>query len=213
MQPQQIPQPAPPPMIPSQNSSNPYNFILNPQQPPKKRLLLSSSSPKARIITVLAGLLALIVLGSIMSSVISSSAGAGTKSLIDIAGQQQELVRISKIGTTSAKSKTTLNLAITTQLVVSSDQASLLSLLKRSNIKLNLAQLNSHKNLQTDALLTQASQTNQFDDVYAQIQQRELNNYQLAIKTAYTKNKGLAARKLLNREFDNSKTLVIPSVN
>lgn len=205
------PNQAPPPMAQPTESDDPYKFIFDPNKGPPKKLIPSTSTKRGRILVIGVGLIVLVIIISIVSSLITNAGQAGTKDLIDLAQRQQEIVRVAQIGTTKAKEQDTLNLAVNTQLAVASDQQQLLAKLKKSNIKLRSKELSLRLNSRTDALLVQAEQNNQFDEIFTKTIMSQLTSYQKAINKSYTTNSGQNTRTLLKTEFNNAGKLIGPS--
>ena len=214
MQPQYAPQPAPPPMMPPPGNPDPYEFIFKAPQPPQKGGLLPNPRSKRGRIMVVVGLLMVLLIGAIvMSSLLSNAGKTGTQSLVDLSARQQELIRLSQLGATKAKSKTTKDLALTTQLTILSDQQRLLARLAKSGVKVSTLQLNLRRNSQTDSSLTLADQNNQFDDIFTQTLTSQLSNYQVAVKGVLSVSTGVTIRTLLSTEFTNASTLLGPVTN
>jgi hypothetical protein len=198
---------APPPV-----GQDPYHFIMNPPEAPKKGKLPlpQTSSKRGRFIVVaVIALLAMIVV-SIVLSVFSNLSQEGTNDLIELAQRQQEIIRIADIGITKAKSQETQSLAVTTKLAMGSDQQQILNRLAKNKVKLKAAELNLRKSTQTDALLVQADQKNQFDEAFTKTVQSQLINYQQAIKKTYDANNSKSARTMLTTMNDNANKLLTP---
>jgi len=98
MPPQNMPQPSSPaPAQPTQagqapapaaSSQDPYDFILNPQKPAKKSMLPSGNSMLQRVVLVVGGLTALVVIAVIFISILGAAGKEKTASLLTIAQQQ-----------------------------------------------------------------------------------------------------------------------------
>ena len=202
-------------MPPVQDPNNPYHFILSPQQNAKKSLLPvpQPSSKKGRILTVCALLVVVFIVFSLVSSLLSSQGKASQEQMVSIAARQQELIRVSTIGAQKAKSQEAKNLALTTQFTLTTDQIKLQATMLKSGIKLTSIQLNSRKNIKTDAQLIQADQTNQFDEVFSKTVTDELTSYQQAISTAFKQQKGPVTRALLTTEFNNAAIIIGPKTD
>lgn len=196
--------PAPPPMQPDPvpHSANPYEFIVSPKQP-KKSLLPSNYSKTQRIIFVVAVLVIIMVIFMIASSFLSGGDEAKKLQFINMVNQQKELIRVSEIGVKKARSTEAKNLAITTQLSLTSEQPELEAAAKSLGIKVK----GSAKNTKTDELLTKAEQANNFDAVFVEKLQADLLKYAKEVKIAYENNSSTKTKKSLEAQFNNAATL------
>lgn len=201
-------QQAPPAPAPTPNGSgqNQYDFIFAPKQSAKKSLLPTGGSKKVRILIV--GVVAFILLLAIFSVVgFIDNAGKGdTASLISAAKQQQELIRISKVGVDKARTQDAKNIAITTLLALESEQDDMKTAIEAAGLKPNSV-LKGGNNTKTDQALTTAEQNNRFDEEFLKIMTESLVSYQKAVKDAYD---GATSKKLktaLTAQFNSANTL------
>lgn len=199
--------PAPPPMQPVTPAHNPYDFITQPTQPPKKKLL-PNGSKKARLLIVLFGLFLLGLVAIIIMSLLNSGAKGARSDYVSLLQQQTELIRVSNIGITKARQAETKNLAITTNYSLTSEQAALIQLAKKTGAKTDIATLGLGKNTQTDSLLNSASQTNQFDSVFVTTLQAGLKKYQATLKKIYDESGSKASKAILTKDYDNASVLI-----
>lgn len=156
---------------------------------------------------VLGGVLVLIIIGFVVSALISSAANAGKADLLKAAQKQTELIRISKIGTDRASGSGARNLAQTVNLSLQSDQAALLASMKRAGIKVSTKQLVLGKNVKTDAALTSAEQSNKFDEVFTTTIQAQLVDYQKSLKVAFDSNSDKKLQQTLSAQFESADVL------
>lgn len=168
-----------------QPQENPYQFINDTNHKAKKSLLPTGNGKQGRIIVAIVGLVVLMIVGFVAMTLLSSGGNAEKQDLLKAAQQQTELIRISKIGIEKARDPATVNLAINTSLALQSDQTVLLSHTKVTSKELALGRSNK-----TDVALTTAEQSNKFDEVFTQIIQTELTQYQTTLKSAYDKASG-----------------------
>ena len=183
---------------------NPYQFIVDSEQGKKRGLTTFGSSKQSRIFIVLGGLFALLVIGVIIASLISSAANAGKADLLKVAQKQAELVRVSKIGVDRAKGASAKNLATTVNLSLQSDQSTLVASLKAAGVKVSAKELALGKNPNTDTALTAAEQANKFDDVFIQTIQAQLIDYQRSLKTAFDKSDSKKLQQTLSTQFETA---------
>lgn len=180
-----------------------YNFIMNANHKPKKPLLPSGNSKQARIFIVLGGVILLLIIASVVLVLISSAGNGNKEALLKAAQQQAELIRVSKIGIDKARDPATRNLAMTTNLSLQSDQASLLTHVKASSKQLALG-----KSTKTDVALTNAEQSNRFDEVFTETIQTELASYQKTLKSAYDGSASKKTKATLTDEYNHAAVLL-----
>jgi hypothetical protein len=83
-----------------------------------------------------------------------------------------------------------------------------LATLKKSNVKIKPADLNLKKSSRNDALLTQAEQTNQFDEVFVKLMQSELKAYQQVLKNTHEGNNSKSVKAMLATQYLNADKLI-----
>lgn len=202
--------PAPPPMDPQRRpvERNPYDFIVDPGQPAlkKKFALPKGSSKSQRIFMGLGGGVILITLIVLVSTILGSGDKAKKQQLVSVVSQQKELIRVAEIGVKKAKGVEAKNLAVTTQLTLTSEQTALLSSLKSMGVKTDSKTLGG-KNTKTDATLTAAEQANNFDAVFIETIQTDLTTYAKSVQTAYKSNSSKKTKAALEAQFKNAAIL------
>lgn len=194
-------------MQPNQNTQNgnPYEFIVNPNKPQKKGLLPTGYSKNQRILFVVVGLVIIVLCIMLISSLLGSGSKSNKDQLVGVIKQQRELIRVADIGVKKAQRSDAQNLAITTKLALSSEQAALESAAKSLGVK--VSSKTSGKNTKTDELLMKAEQANNFDAVFIKELQTELTAYAKAVQTAYKNNNGTKTKKALEAQFNNAALL------
>lgn len=191
----------------SAGAPNPYDFVLN--QPQKKNSRLPSSKSGRILIIAVVGVL-LLVIGAVVVGILGSGDKGPKDYLITAVKQQSELARISEIAATKARSYETANLAATTRYTILSDQQNTLDLLKKIKVKIGQRELLQSKDSRNDDTLTQADQTNQFDDVYVKLLQSKLTEYQGTLKQAFNMSKNNTTQQLLSAAYKNAGMLANP---
>lgn len=186
-----------------QPQNNPYDFIVNTNHKPKRPLLPGGNSKQARIFVVFGGVLVLIIVGAIVMSLITAASSTGHKTLVEAAQQQTEIIRVSKIGVAKARDPVTLNLAVTTNLSLQSDQAALLK-----QVKVTPKELALGRSTKTDIALTTAEQSNQFDQVFTKTIQSQLATYRSTLKKAYDSSSSKKLKATLADEYTHAGLLV-----
>ncbi|HUC88382.1 MAG TPA: hypothetical protein VMR95_04550 [Candidatus Binatia bacterium] len=199
----------PSPVVSSgQAAPNPanYDFLLNPAPVPKKPLLnLSNVSFTKRIIIIIGGVFGLIILLVIVSSILGG--GSAPTPIIVVAQDQNELVRVATEANGQATLQTTQNLGQEVELSLTSAQQQLLAFLETGGKKIGTSQLTATKDVSTDQELTSATAASDFDTVFAQIMQTELQSYVRNIATAYS-TVGPNGKALLKSEYNSGKVLL-----
>jgi predicted outer membrane protein len=206
MQPQS-PSPAPPPIAPGPPGHDPYAFITSPGVPKKRGLLPGGNSVTQRIIIVAGGALLLIILASVIFSALGNAGKGDVETLRSAVQQQQELIRVADTGTQKAKGPTAKNYATTIKLTLSSDQAELQKIVKKS-LKIDAKTLNGGKDAETDELLTAAEQTNRFDEEFTTYMQREISEYMALLKKIYDGSDSQTAKTELAKQYDHAQVLL-----
>jgi hypothetical protein len=203
--------PAPPPVTPVPPQGNPYDFIVNPNQQQKKKLGLPSTGGKndklMRVVVILVAVVILITLAGFVMNLLGSSQRKNVNQLVTVAQKQTELIRVSEIGIKKARTNEAKNLAITTQLTLTSQQAALSEAVKKAGGKLENKTLALGKDTKTDQLLTQAEQSNNFDAVFLEKLKSELTEYAQSVKKAYDSSSSKKTKQALEIQFNNAATL------
>jgi len=202
-----------PPLAPPPNGTNPtpYDFIVNSGQQAKKPGLFggagtAKNNPMIRRLAIVAGAgIVLIIAALVFVSILGNAGKDNVQALLDIAEQQQEIIRVTGLGLAQAQVSTpdTQNLAITTQLSLLSNQHAMLGLLNGDGQKLAAKDLVLKKNASTDAQLTTAAQNGTFDATFVQILDSELSNYGSALQTAYKSSKSSSEKQVLQASYNN----------
>lgn len=187
-----------------QEQSNPYQFIVDTDHTKKKLRGPAGNSKKSRILIVLGGLLALVIIAMIVMAVISRATSAGNAELVKAAQKQTELVRVSKIGLDRATGTSAKNLATSVNITLQSDQIAMSSTLKAAGAQASPAELALGKNAKTDTALTNAEQSNKFDEVFITTIQAQLVEYQKLLKAAHDKSDSKKVKQSLATQFESA---------
>lgn len=198
MDPYQSPQPS---------QQNPYDFITNPGGPAKQPRL-GGGSLKTRLLVVIGGLLALMILGSVVATVLSSSGRKDTTALKNLAAQQQELIRVAELGADKAVDYKTRSLAYTAKLSVTTQQQKLLAYLSGRGITVTKEELAAKKQSSIDKDLDSAAANNRFDEVFSATLDEELQDYATAMKTIYDSITSEKTKEILSESYTSSVTLI-----
>jgi hypothetical protein len=177
-----------------------YEFIMNPAKPKRSISLLPGGSLLSRIAIIGGGLVALIILAVILSSVFGNK-GSNTQPMIGVAQDQTELVRVATLANSKAESEIAQRTAISVQLSVTSANQALLTYLQNNGTKTGKKQLSLKRDARTDTQLTSAIDSSNFDPVFLQIMQTQLTAYQRDLKAAYAANPGPNGKVLLESQY------------
>lgn len=220
MQPEQNynpnPMPTPQPIAPSQPAVNPlgngYDFLNTPTPNKNPILNLGGTSKLGKIFILLVGLVVIIIIFAIIKSIFTVSPFAQTDWL-KVVYRQDEIIHILSNDIQTSQEQSNLNLndqnfASTASLVLANDQSKTLLYLKNNRVKLN-------KNITTlvittnpDSQLTNALQTNNFDQVFKTVMLSELQIYETKLISAYKTTHGVKGKALLTNNYNNAQLLI-----
>jgi flagellar basal body-associated protein FliL len=195
-------------MIMLMQPQNPYDFIQNTPKKPKAPL-----SKNGRIFAVVGGMLALLMVVVIFMAILSSAGKAGRDSLLATAQKQAELIRVSKLGMDRARGTGAKNLAITVNLSLQSDQKTLLAAISKQGTKIGPKELALGKKASTDTILTNAEQSNKFDEVFIKTIQDQLTDYQKSLNTAYGNTSSKKLQDVLKQQYTHAGLLAKANTN
>lgn len=193
--------------LPQQPQQNPYDFITNPAKPPKNPGF-GGNSMRSRILIVLGGLIALVIIASVVGTLLSNAGKGDVKALKDIVAQQQELVRVADIGTKKAQTTSVKALAYTTLLSVTTDQQKLTEYLGGRGVKLTKLELEAKKKDSVDKTLESAAANNSFDQTFTETITGLLDKYAASMKSAYQSAKGEKGKTVLSESYTSSTALL-----
>lgn len=188
------------------NQQNPYGFIMNPEKPPKRPLF--GGSMKSRILVVVAGVVLLMILGMVASALLSAGNKAVVNSLKDVIAKQQELIRVSDMGTKNASTSKAISFARTVNLTIKTDQAVIIDYLGRNKGSITDFEKNSAKNSNTDTILEASKANNRYDEVLTEELTKLLTSYRASLNTAYDTAKGENTKATLSKSYETAGTLL-----
>jgi len=206
--PSQPAQAYPPQQATHNPAQQPYEFILNPQQAPKSNGLVGIL--RGGSILKLVGLIggAAIVL-IIVIVALSSLLGGGKdySTLVVVAEDQAELIRIATLGTSSATGQSTQNVAYNAKLSLTSNQQQLLAYLSSNGKKVSVKQLALKQNAGSTTTLKNAIATSTFDSAFNDVMKTDLTTYMKDLSTAYKTNPGPKGKVLLSKTYNQAELL------
>lgn len=184
------------PQAPS-SGSNPYEFITSPNKPVKKSLFGGGTSGK------LFPILILVVIVVVVLAIGASLLGGGSSKddYTKLLQQQAEILRISDLGLKDARGSGAKNFTITTKETIYSQQGTLTKLAASAKVKLKPKVLAAGKNANTDKKLTDAQQTNKYDEVLVTILKDNLKQYQQTLKKIYDSTSKKATKTTLDESY------------
>lgn len=195
-----------------QPGHDPYAFIMADPQKAKRNLLPNPNSRKQRLLFVGGGGAILLILLLIGFLLFSSSRTTATKQLLSIAQTQNEVIRVSDLGTRNARSSDAQAFAQSTSLSVSSSQKEIVDYLTKQGLKTKPKDLATKQNGATDKALETASQASQYDQEFVETLTKLLKQYQTELKTAYDQTESAAQKQILQDSF-NQVNVLLKNVN
>jgi hypothetical protein len=196
----------------SDNSSSPYDFIMNDGQKPGKKSgksLPNLPKPIAITLATLFGLLILVV----FYALIFGGKTTGTDQMIGVIGKANEIARVSTEVGQASHDPLTQNLAATTATALNSDSIRLSIYLKSHHTKIDAATLKTYTNKNTDAEIQVALQNNSLPAYYISYLKTSLPGYASSAKQVYT-SASVTSKPILADAFNNAAVILIsPPVN
>lgn len=189
------------------DNTNSYDFIVNPEKQKKAGGLALGKDPFiTKIIVIVGGAVVLMVIAGVIVSLLFSNK-TNTSTFVALAERQQEIVRVSALGS-DATSQDVKDAAVNTQVSIQSDQNKLLAYLKAHNRTLAAADLALKKDAATDNKLKQAKADSTFDTTYAGIMQKLLTTYASELKAAYDGKPNSTQRQILALQYQDVQLLL-----
>ena len=188
-------------------AQNPYDFITNPGTPPKKSLF-GGGSTKNRVFVVAIGILVLIILATVVMSLLSSAGNGSTSALKSLVSQQEEIIRISELGTRNAKGIEARALAITTSLSVKTQQNEMVNYLSSKSTEVSKEELAAEKDTKIDATFEDATTNNRFDEVFTETLLRKLATYTNLLESTHKDAGNDKAQAVLKSSYISASTLL-----
>ena len=201
-------QPSQPAPVQPAQAPQPYDFIVNPGEVTKKSIIPGGSSKIVKVLIVLAGILVLFIVFSLVKGLLSGQ--SNIPSLITVTQDQQTILLLTKdSGTRPKLSVTNSNVAINTQLSVSSSQSELIAYIAKNGKKLSSKDLGLGIDAQTNAALNAATTDTGYNETFKQSLKEKINKYMIDLKQAYAKTSGKKGRALLQNDFKQAELLLI----
>ncbi len=217
--PQQAPVPSPQPDVQQASSTtpvtpvstNPYDFILNPNANQKKPATVRAKGPMELLLGI--GLIGgiLLIAGLVLTQFLPK--GTSGESLLGLIQQQQEIIRVSTQAQQTAQSETIKGFAYTVNLSVSTSQQQLQGYATKAGTKIDPKQLSLKQDAATDKLLENAKATSTYDRTVKKVLSTLLQDYLDQLKETYKQTSNANLKKILDANFNAGKTLIIQADN
>lgn len=168
---------------PNSPQGNPYEFILNPNQPPKKKKMGGLGGNKLVMLaaSIIGGALLIMIVLTIVLNALAPKK-ISTQDLVGLAQTQTELLRVSRQASRSAVQQVTRNLATTVEYTMVTQQKQTLDVLAQNKVEVSPKELALKQNATTDQKFSTAKVTSTFDKTFTEIIQDELDNYAATLK-------------------------------
>lgn len=187
-----------------QNADQPdYSFILNADQAVERKAI----STPIKILVVL-GLVFLLFGAVALALSLKGSGKESGDSLLGLAQQQQEIIRLSGDAETKANEESTKAFATTTNLSVTSDQQKLIAQMEKSGTKADAKTLDLQNDAGATSQLSTAENSTRYDKVFSEVLRKKLATYQSELKTVYDQTKNQETRQILADSYKNSSELL-----
>ncbi len=204
-------QPAPPVdpaarPIPANGQANPYEFIFAEKSIEKKGPLGGMSLVK-RILFIIGGLAVVTILLILATSLFSSKDSINSR-LFTVAQEQQEIIRVAGLGSAKATGSDARNLALNTQLSLTTNQKAVFTYITEHKGKVDDKLLGAKADTATDKLLETAATNNTYDATLVQTLHSQLVTYRTNLNTTYQQVSGKNARTLLADSYKAADLLI-----
>ncbi len=153
----------------------------------------------------------LLIVGLVAAQFLSG--GGSTESLVSIAQQQQEIIRVAENTQRTSQDESTKGFAYTVALSIGSSQQQLQTYITKKGTKLDSKILALKRNADTDKLLDNAKATSTYDTTAQKVLDGLLKDYVDALKEVYQKTNSNELKEILRSNFKAAKTLLIQSEN
>lgn len=164
-----------------EQDQNAYDFL---NEGPRKTNQAPGSRKKRLMVAGLAGLGLIIIIWMVFSLIFSGSERA-TELLVRVAQRQTEIIRISDIGESNARSETAAALAANTKLTLQSSQLNIDRILSSRERTLSRDEQRALEDQDIDAELETALRAGNFDRVFVSILREHLELYQQELDDAH----------------------------
>lgn len=187
------------------DSSAQYGFIMDSPPPPP---VDNSGAKRKRIIVVVAGVLLLGLIAMFVASLLAPEPDMTPQRMANLAKEQTELVRIADIGIKKSTRTESKNLAVIVKQTLSTDQAETVAYLAGTPNALSKKALTGNLDPKTDKKLTDAEQSNQFDEAFMETLELLLIDYQKDVRETLDNTQSKKAETLLTDLYESINIII-----
>ena len=158
-----------------------------------------------------AKLLAAAFVGLVIAIVVAMIFGggdSGSKQVLDLMAQNQEIVRVSQAQDSKFSDGNTKGLSATSQIILASQKAELSGYLAKAKVKYTESQLKAKMNQQTDEELQAAAQNNNLDATYTSYLKTSLTTYLNSLNSVYQSTDSQLLKDALKPASESIQTLL-----
>jgi len=203
-------QPAQPPQQAAPNTAQPqpYDFIMNPEQPKQhKASLPGGNSAAMRAVFIAGGLLVLLIVFTVIKGLLGGS--SNLDSFVAVAQDQQELIHLATNADQQPDLSTTnKNFTATAELSLGSAQSQLIKYLSTNGTKVTAKQLALKISSQTDARLTTSAAATTYNQTFKEIVNDKLTTYVTDLQQTYNHTSGNKGKALLSDQYQQAQLLI-----
>lgn len=185
---------------------NPYDFILNPENPTHSSVAAPNKS--RALLIALAGGVFLLILVFVVASQLFANKNTTSPLLLGIAQRQQEVIRLATLGKQNVSNESLKGFALTTELSVGTNQTQLLGYLSTHGGQPKPELLGLKKDSASDTLLEKAQATSTYDSAFQTVLANELRAYATDLQSAYKQTSSAKAKQLLKDSYTSAAMLV-----
>ncbi|HEY4963442.1 MAG TPA: hypothetical protein VIH90_01970 [Candidatus Saccharimonadales bacterium] len=216
MQPEQNYNPTPPqPTNPTPQVSpvgGDYDFILSPKTENRRKLSLPGNSPLTRIIVVILAIIVFLILFNVIKGLVTTPPFS-KQDYLAVIQQQSEILHIlstdlSTVQERSSLSNNNINFAASTQVVITSAQNQTISYLANNKYKVSTNAVALVIQPSIDTQFTNSLQTNNFNQLFNQVMQSQLQTYEQKLSAAYKSSNGPKGKAMLRAQYQDSQLLL-----
>jgi len=157
---------------------------------------------------VIGGAVILMIILAVVVNLMGSSKPSNTEQMVSLIQSQNEIVRVSHEGASSAVRQTTKNLAVTAEYAMLTQQQFTTNYLAQHGRVLGEKEGTLKQNARTDQQFTTAKATSTFDLVYSQVMQNLLTTYATDLKQVFNTTQNPETKKLLGTYYEETQLLI-----
>jgi hypothetical protein len=184
---------------------NHYDFIMNPPKP-KRRSLFGGDPFIAKIIVIVGGAVALMIVGALVVNIFLGGK-TSIEAYVGLAQSEQEIARLSAEGE-DATSQEIKNASAATLLSATSHKQTWVTLLGERGREVKEVELSLKKDATIDTTLENARQSSTFDATYTSTMRTLLEGYASELRAAYDGTSNKDHKETLSKQFEDAQLLL-----